>query len=81
MKTITITTRPPAVNGEPVFLHKGKHVDTITGLNAILALPGWSKDSLAEVCGVSRRTVDGWFGGRPIATNVMNVLTNALADA
>jgi len=77
---IKITTTRFQTYGMPVFIQDGKKVDSVAGLEAVTALLGWNRDYLAARTNRNRRTVDGWFGGRPIQAEAMNVLRDALED-
>jgi hypothetical protein len=75
-----ITTQHPASEyGVPVILDDaGGVMDPAPGLAAALARLGWSRATLAERTGYSRRTVEGWFVGRPVPASALNVLADAL---
>lgn len=77
---ISITTTKFRTYGMPVFVDDGKQVESVAGLEAVTALLGWNRDYLAARTNRNRRTVDGWFGGRPIQSEAMNVLRDALED-
>ena len=51
--------------GIPVVVGPAGAMDYADGLRALRAERGWSVADLAERCGVSARTVEGWEQGRP----------------
>lgn len=52
-------------NGMPVFVgDDGKVVEYAEGVRMLRRRRGWSTAHMAEVCGVSPRTVEGWEQGR-----------------
>jgi len=72
-----ITTRHPASSyGMPVIIDGGHVVDYAAGIKAIRAKLGWGTQQLADVCGVSRRTVEGWEMGRPPTAAALNVMAD-----
>ncbi len=85
---MTITTRhPKSVHGYPVILDdRGRPVDQIPGLVAVLCELGWTRVELAARCGVSIHTVQAWFQAvdgkprRPVPAESLNVLADALAE-
>lgn len=79
MKAFHITTRHKASkNGVPVFVDGSRLVDQAEGLNFCLASLGWDREELARRTGKSANTVRGWFAGRPIPAESMNVLRDAM---
>ncbi len=51
--------------GQPIILDgAGKPMDAQAGIRAIRREQGWSVAQMAEACGVSPRTVEGWEQGR-----------------
>ena len=64
--------------GMPVILSDdGQLMDYAPGIKALRVSLGLSTQDLAEKCGVSRRTVEGWEQGRlpdAAALNVMSTL-------
>jgi len=89
---MTITTQHAASSyGQPVILdERGRLVDQVPGLVAVLARLGWSRAELAERCGVSSRTVEAWLQEvdvppgrkaprRVVTAAALNVLADALA--
>ena len=65
--------------GQPVILDdRGRLMDYAPGLTAVLAKLGWSRATLAERTGRSLRTAEGWFAGRPVPAEALNVLADAL---
>lgn len=78
-----ITTRHPMSRyGVPVILDDaGAVMDYGPGLEAVMQALGWDRHTLAERCGVSLRTTDGWrYAGRMPEVRALNVLADALAD-
>ncbi|MFT3992511.1 MAG: helix-turn-helix transcriptional regulator [Luteolibacter sp.] len=72
-----VTTKHPASSyGMPVIIDGGRVVDYATGIKAIRAKLGWSKQQLADACGVSPRTVEGWEMGRPPTAAALNVISD-----
>jgi DNA-binding transcriptional regulator YiaG len=57
--TITITNSQPVIHDAA-----GKPMDVQAGIRAIRKEQGWSVATMAEACGVSPRTVEGWEQGR-----------------
>jgi len=72
-----VTIKHPASNyGIPVILgDDGKVMDYAPGIKAIRSKLGWSTQQLADACGVSRRTVEGWESGRPPEAAPLNVMS------
>ena len=73
---MTITTDHPASSyGLPIFVAPdGQPIDYAAGVQWLRATLGLSTTQLAESCGVSRRTVEGWEQGRmpnAVSLNVM----------
>jgi ribosome-binding protein aMBF1 (putative translation factor) len=61
--------------GIPVILgDDGKVMDYAPGIKAIRAKRGWSTQELADKCGVSRRTVEGWEAGRMPEARCLNIM-------
>ena len=61
--------------GQPVILDDaGQVMDYAPGIKAIRAKRGWTTQQLADVCGVSRRTVEGWESGRMPEVKALNVM-------
>lgn len=77
-----ITTNHSASSyGLPVILDgEGRLMDYPAGLAATLARLGWSRRDLADRTGFKPRTVEGWFVGRPIPAEALNVLSDALKN-
>lgn len=73
-----VTTNHPASSyGQPVILDdSGQVMDYAPGIKAIRAKLGWSTQQLADVCGVSRRTVEGWEQGRMPSAAALNVMAS-----
>ena len=74
------TDHPLSSHGVPVILDDaGAVLGTVPGLTAALERLGLSRREFAEACGVSTRTVEGWFAGRPIhGAAPLNVLGDLL---
>ncbi len=52
-------------DSQPIILDgAGKPMDAQQGIRAIRREQGWSVAQMAEACGVSPRTVEGWEQGR-----------------
>lgn len=62
--------------GQPVILaDDGSLMDYAPGIKAIRANLDWSTQQLADACGVSRRTVEGWEQGRLPTAAALNVMS------
>lgn len=65
--------------GIPVILDEsGELMDSAPGIKRLRAKLGFSTQQLADACGVSRRTVEGWEQGRPPDAAPLNVMTRLL---
>lgn len=65
--------------GMPVILDdNGKLMDYAPGVQAIRAKLNLSTQDLADHCGVSRRTVEGWEQGRLPQAAALNVMASLL---
>lgn len=75
-----ITTHHPASSyGVPVILNDaGMLMDYWTGIKALRSKLGMSTQELADACGVSRRTVEGWECGRMPEVAALNVMADLL---
>jgi DNA-binding transcriptional regulator YiaG len=75
-----ITTKHPSSSyGRPVILaDDGSPMDEGPGIKALRARLGWSTQQLADACGVSRRTVEGWEQGRAPAVAALYALRELL---
>lgn len=63
--------------GQPVILADGGEVmDYAPGIKAIRAKAGLTTRELADQCGVSRRTVEGWEMGRMPTVAALNVMAS-----
>lgn len=71
-----VTTNHSASSyGQPVILaDDGSVMDYAPGIKAIRAKAGLSTQDLADRCGVSRRTVEGWEQGRTPTAAALNVM-------
>lgn len=73
------TNHPSSSYGQPVILSDdGSVMDYAPGIKAIRAKLGWSTQQLADACGVSRRTVEGWEQGRLPTAAALNVMASLL---
>jgi predicted transcriptional regulator len=62
--------------GVPVILDdRGAVMDYAPGIKAIRAKAGLTTQALADLCGVSRRTVEGWEQGRMPTVAALNVMS------
>jgi DNA-binding XRE family transcriptional regulator len=65
--------------GQPVILADGGEVmDYAPGVKAIRAKLDLSTQQLADHCGVSRRTVEGWEQGKLPNAAALNVMASLL---
>lgn len=73
-----VTTNHSASSyGQPVILaDNGSLMDYSPGIKAIRAKLDWSTQQLADACGVSRRTVEGWEQGRLPTAAALNVMAD-----
>lgn len=73
-----VTTQHPASSyGQPVILaDDGSVMDYAPGIKAVRAKLGWSTQQLADACGVSRRTVEGWEQDRMPTAAALNVMSS-----
>jgi DNA-binding transcriptional regulator YiaG len=73
---MTITTNHPSSSyGLPVILDDdGQVMDYAAGVEELRARLGLSRQALADACGVSRRTVEGWEQGRLPGAAALNVM-------
>lgn len=58
------TDHSQAINGIPVFVDDGILIDYIPAIKQVRKAQGWTVAQLADHCGVSWRTVQGWEMGR-----------------
>ena len=69
------TTHITSSYGQPVILSDGGEVmDYAPGIKAIRDKTGLTTQALADLCGVSRRTVEGWEQGRMPTAAALNVM-------
>ncbi len=78
-----ITTNHSASSyGQPVILaDDGAVMDYATGVKAVRKKLNMSTAQLAEACGVSRRTVEGWEQGRLPNAAALNVMADLLPNS
>ena len=74
---MTITIHHAASSyGIPVMLDdSGSLIDYADGVRQLREQLQWSTQQLADCCGVSRRTVEGWEQGRPPTAAALNVMS------
>ena len=83
---MTITTNNPASRyGMPVILDDdgsviGSVMDYADGIRAIRRHCALSTAELGAICGVSRRTVEGWECGRTPSAAALNAIALHLGD-
>lgn len=71
------TNHPSSSYGVPVILDdRGAVMDYAPGIKAIRAKAGLTTQALADLCGVSRRTVEGWEQGRMPTVAALNVMSS-----
>lgn len=75
-----VTTQHSASSyGQPVILDdSGQVMDYAPGIKAIRDKVGLSTQQLADLCGVSRRTVEGWEQGRMPTAAALNVMATLI---
>ena len=73
-----VTTNHSASSyGQPVILaDDGDVMDYAPGIKAVRAKAGFSTQQLADACGVSRRTVEGWEQDRMPTAAALNVMAS-----
>lgn len=81
MTAMRVTINHPASRyGQPVILDdSGQVLDYATGIKAIREKCGLTTQGLADLCGVSRRTVEGWEQGRMPTAAALNVMATLVA--
>lgn len=77
-----VTTNHAASSyGQPVILAEdGSVMDYGPGIKAIREKLSLSTQDLADQCGVSRRTVEGWEQGRMPTTNALIVMAHLIGS-
>lgn len=79
MKKMNITTQHPGSSfGVPVILQGSMVVDYATGIKGVRQFLNLDIMELATLCGVSRRTVEGWEQGRMPTVAALNVMRDLL---
>lgn len=75
-----ITTQHPSSSyGHPVILDDhGQPMDYGDGIRAVRQRLDLTRDALARLCGVSRRTVEGWEQDRIPSAAALNVMDRLL---
>ena len=73
------TDHPSSSYGVPVILaDDGDVMDYAPGIKSVRSSLGLSTQQLADYCGVSRRTVEGWEAGRMPTAAALNVMAGLL---
>lgn len=73
------TSHSDSSYGQPVILSEsGEVMDYAPGIKAIREKLSLSTQDLAEKCGVSSRTVEGWEQGRLPSAAALNVMGDLL---
>lgn len=71
------TNHPSSSYGQPVIIDdSGQVMDYAPGIKAIRYKCGLTTQALADLCGVSRRTVEGWEQGRMPTAAALNVMAS-----
>ncbi len=65
----------------PVFAKNGEILDSKDGIKEFRRERNLSTSKLAEICGVSRRTVEGWEGGKNPSKAALTTLMNIPEEA
>lgn len=74
---VITTNHSSSSYGVPVILaDDGGVMDYAPGIKAIRDKAGLTTQSLADLCGVSRRTVEGWEQGRMPTAAALNVMAS-----
>lgn len=74
------TEHPQSSYGIPVFVDgAGQPLDYADGLRRLRREKGWNTTKLAELLGVSRRTVEGWEQGRMPSKTALLLLQQILS--
>jgi len=67
---------PASSYGVPVILDdQGQPMDYAPGIKAVRDRLGLKNQDLADRCGVSRRTLEGWLLGKPPSAAALNVMS------
>ena len=71
------SNHPCSSYGQPVILaDDGSLMDYAPGIKLIRDKRGLTTQALADLCGVSRRTVEGWEQGRIPTAAALNVMSS-----
>jgi predicted transcriptional regulator len=74
------TDHPQSSYGIPVFVDgTGEVYDYADGFQRVRHEKGWNTTKLAEILGVSRRTVEGWEQGRMPSKTALLLLQQILS--
>lgn len=74
-----LTTHAASSYGMPVFLDDdGGIMDYASAIRKLCILKGWTYQDLADKCGVSKRTAEGWGQGRLPSKSALLLISNYL---